>query len=238
MTENVLKTDNSQTKMLKNDKDFVVPGDEIVKSMEYLPGRNCFREGDSLISKRLGLVNINNRVISVIPLSGVYLPKVGDMVIGEVKDVQSNGWIINMHAPYMAFLPLSGIKEFVDTSKTSLSKIFGVGDFLYAKISGASGDSLQVSMQDNMCRKFRSGQIVKIISVKVPRVIGKQGSMINLIKDKTGCRINVGQNGFIWIEGEKEELAKNAIKLVEQESHTDGLTDKISALLENKGGKK
>jgi len=221
-------------KLLKGEKDFVVPGDEIVKSMEYVPGRNCFREGELILSKRTGLVSVNNRVLSVIPLSGIYISRVGDMVIGKVEDIQSNGWLLDIQAPYQAFLPLSGVREFIDTSKTSLSSVFGVGDYIYAKVSTSNGDSLQLSMQDNMCRKFRSGQIIKISPVKVPRLIGKHGSMINLIKDSTGCRINAGQNGLIWIEGEKEDMAKRAIKMVESESHTEGLTDKISALLKGK----
>ncbi|MFH1445238.1 MAG: exosome complex RNA-binding protein Rrp4 [Nanoarchaeota archaeon] len=223
-----------KTDTLKNDKEIVVPGEELVKSMDYVPGKNCFREGDSILSKKLGMVHINNRVISVIPLSGAYLPRTGDMVIGKVEDIQSNGWLIDVRAPYQAFLPLSGVKEFIDTNKTLLSSVFGPGDYIYTKINSASGDSIHLSMQDNMCRKFNNGQIIKIGSVKVPRLIGKQGSMINLIKNKTGCRINAGQNGFIWIEGENEDMAKKAIKMIDKESHISGLTDKISALLEGK----
>ena len=29
-------------KLIKNERDFVTPGDKIVESMEFLPGRNCF----------------------------------------------------------------------------------------------------------------------------------------------------------------------------------------------------
>jgi exosome complex RNA-binding protein Rrp4 len=43
------------TELLKKEREFVIPGDEIVKSMEFLPGRNCFRDGDSIYSKKLGL---------------------------------------------------------------------------------------------------------------------------------------------------------------------------------------
>lgn len=224
--------------LLKNEREFVVPGDEIVKSMEYVPGKNCFRDGEFLLSKKLGLVSINNRVISVIPLSGVYIPRTGDMVIGKIEDIQSNGWVIDITAPYQAFLPLSGVKEFIDTNRTSLSSVYGVGDYIYAKIANANGDHVYLSMQDGMCRKFKSGQIVSIATVKVPRLIGKQGSMINMIKNKTECRINVGQNGLVWLDGENEDMAKKAINTIERESHTDGLTDSVSALLNGKGGKK
>jgi len=219
-------------KVFKKEKDVALPGDAIVDSMDYLPGRNCFREGSVIVSKRIGLVYFKNRVIEVVPLAGMYMPEPEDMVIGVVEDVQRNGWAIDVNSPYEAFLPLSGVREFIDPMKTDLSKIYAVGDVIYGKITMVSpAKSIHISMQDIKTRKFNEGRIVKISSVKVPRLIGKQGSMINLIKDKTGCRISVGQNGLVWLQGEKENLAVKAIKTIEKKSHTDGLTDYIEKLL-------
>jgi exosome complex component RRP4 len=221
---------------IKKERDFVVPGDEIINSMDYLPGRNCLREGNSIYAKRLGIVNVDGRVISVIPLTGVYFPRIGDMVIGEVEDVQSNGWVVNINSAHSAYLPLSGVREFIDTSKTDLSRVYGVGEVIYANINSVvSANSIHLSMQDPRCRKFRSGRIVRMNPSKIPRLIGRQGSMIMMIKDLTGCRINVGQNGIICIEGEKEDLVIKAIEVIEHESQSEGLTDKISMLL---GGSK
>jgi len=75
---------------------------------------------------------------------------------------------------------------------------------------------------------------MKINSQKVPRVIGKQGSMISLVKEKTGCDVTVGQNGFVWVKGtpEGELLAEKAIKMIEAQSHQEGLTDKMQKFLE------
>jgi len=56
--------------------------------------------------------------------------------------------------------------------------------------------------------------------------------MVNMIKDKTGTRINIGQNGLIWIDGGNEELVIKCINLIEKEAHKSGLTDKVSKLLE------
>jgi exosome complex component RRP4 len=224
------------TEFNKKEREFVVPGDEIISSMDYLPGRNCFREGNSIFAKRLGIVYLDGRVISVIPLTGVYQPRVGDMVIGEVEDIQSNGWVVGINSAHTAYLSLSGVREFIDTSKTDLARVYGLGEVIYANImSVVSGNSIHLSMQDPRCRKFRSGRIVEMNPSKIPRLIGKQGSMIMMIKDLTGCRINVGQNGWICIEGEQEDLAIRAIEIIEKESQSEGLTDKISLLL---GGKK
>ncbi len=222
----------------KKEREVVLPGEEIIKSMDYLPGRNCFRDGESIISKRIGVVYYKGRVIEVIPLSGKYMPEVGDMVIGTVEEIQYSGWIVNINSPYKAFLPLAGVRGFIDPAKTDLSKIYKIGDLLYAKVSDVTPlKDVRISMKDPKTRKFENGRVVRISPVKVPRVIGKQGSMINLIKEKTGCRISVGQNGVIWIQGEKEDLAARAIMEIEENSQIPGLTDHIGKLLGENYGK-
>jgi exosome complex component RRP4 len=83
-------------------------------------------------------------------------------------------------------------------------------------------------------RKLIGGRIISVNPYKVPRIIGKMGSMVNLIKDHTKCIITVGQNGLIWINGEpkNELIAVNTIRKIEREAHTSGLTDKIKEYLE------
>lgn len=53
--------------------------------------------------------------------------------------------------------------------------------------------------------------------------------MINMIKDKTKCKIVVGQNGLVWVKGDEdmEQLTREVIHLIEEEAHTSGLTNKI-----------
>lgn len=219
------------SELLKKERDFVVPGEEIVQSMDFLPGRNCFREGDRIIAKKIGLVSVETRVISVVPLNGAYIPRSGDMVVGEVIDIQNNGWVVWVDAPHDAFLPLSGVREYIDTQRSSLSRYYDIGDVIYAKVHGVSGSSIYLSMQDVKARKFRGGRIITINPAKVPRLIGKQGSMINMIKDLTLCRVSVGQNGKIWLEGEKTDMFIQAVQLIEQEAASEGLTDKVAHLL-------
>ena len=50
-----------------------------------------------------------------------------------------------------------------------------------------------------------------------------------MIKDKTKCKIVVGQNGLVWVKGDEdmEQLTREIIHLIEVEAHTSGLTNKI-----------
>ena len=84
------------------------------------------------------------------------------------------------------------------------------------------------------CRKLSTGRVIEVQPTRVPRIIGKQGSMISMIKESTGCNIIVGQNGIIWISGpdsKKERIAENAIRKIEAEAHSSGLTDKMNNFL-------
>ncbi len=217
--------------LLKKDREFVIPGDAIVRSMEWLPGKNTFRDGEWIISKRLGVVSIKARVVSVIPLNFVYIPKIGDMVVGRVDEVQSNGWIVDINSPYEAFLPLSGVRGYIDTTRTDLASIYDVGDLIYTEIVRISRSSVYLSMQSRMARKIKSGRIIRMNPAKIPRLIGRQGSMIAIIKRATGAHIFVGQNGLIWFEGGNEGLLIKAVEMIEREAYTEGLTDRVAQLL-------
>ncbi len=220
-------------KLLKNARDFVVPGDKLVESMEFLPGRNCFRDGNGIYVKKTGIVSIEGRVLSVIPLNGIYMPSMGDMIIGEVTDIQHNGWVIGVKAPYQAYLPLSGVRGYIDPSRTDISKIYEMGDFIYGKINMVSSTmSVHISMYDRICRKFSGGRVISVNPAKVPRIIGKSGSMIDLIKRKTDTRVVVGQNGTVWMEGEKESFVIDVIRMIEEKSHIEGLTNEVEKILE------
>jgi len=67
----------------------------------------------------------------------------------------------------------------------------------------------------------------------VPRVIGKNGSMISMLKRYTNCRIYVGKNGRIWVDGEVDGIRKieKAVRLIERDAHTYGLTKRVLDLL-------
>lgn len=217
--------------LMKNERDIVVPGECIAEGLEYLPSIGTFREANKICSKVLGMVVIKERVITVVPLAGVYTPRVGDKIIGEIADVQLSTWYLDINSPYQASLSAFELEEFVERGE-DISKFYDVGDLLYAKVINVTKQkAIQLSMRDPMCKKLRGGRVVTITPSKVPRLIGREGSMINMIKDATKCYIVIGQNGLVWLKGEKEDLATEAILMVDRESHMEGLTNKISEFL-------
>lgn len=127
--------------------------------------------------------------------------------------------------------------DFID-KKADLTQYYDYGDIVSAQITHVAGSKIiDLSMRGPGLRKLKGGKIIEVSSSKVPRIIGKQGSMIQLIKEKTGCKIIVGQNGRVWISGltpESEMLATEAIYMIEQNSHHEGLTEKVKEFLESR----
>ncbi len=218
-------------------RELVVPGTLLAQG-PFKNGRGTFREGNRIYSTVVGLVEVRGDLIRVIPLEGPYMPEVGDNVLGKIVDVRFSNWAVDIGAPYEASLRVQdATEERIDLMKTDLRKIFDIGDIIYAKIKGYNEINQIDLTTKGMPFKggpLRGGQLVTITPSKVPRLIGKGGSMINLIKKLTNTRIIVGQNGWVWVSGRNDELEKLAIEAilkVDRESHTQGLTDRIKEFL-------
>jgi len=223
-----------ESELFVNERELVIPGQTLAKGLDYLPSSGCFRDNNEVKAKLLGLVRLKDRFVSIVPLAGVYIPKPGDGVIGFVKDMQTSLWVIDINSPYDSIMLLGqAVDEYIDLNKTDISMFYDIGDVIYAKVLSVSkSKSVHLTMNDYRARKLIGGRIMKITPSKVPRLIGREGSMIEMIKDKTKTQIIVGQNGIVWLKGEKEALAVKAVLTIENESHTVGLTDRISELLE------
>lgn len=207
-------------------KDLVIPG-EILAEEDYYSGRGTFKDGDTICSSLMGLVSLRNKKISVIPLKSKYIPKKGDVVIGTVDDVRFSMWGLNINSPYSGILPAS---EVFGREKKQLSRVFTVGDVLFLRVVDVDEvKKAKLGLKGRGMGKFKGGILVDISPTKVPRLIGKKGSMINMIKERTGCKIVVGQNGLVWVRGnrEMEQITKNIVHLIEDEAHTSGLTNRI-----------
>ena len=222
------------TGLVQQERNVVVPGEVLAEGMDYLPGDNTYREQDKIYAKALGLVNVNNRVVKITSLAGPYLPRAGDKIIGKVVDITMSGWRIETGTAYQAMLMVRDATMRFIRKEEDLTKILDIGDYVVVKITNVTSQMLiDLTMKGPGLHKVSGGRLMKINAQKVPRVIGKQGSMITLIKERTGCQITVGQNGRVWLRGtaEGEMKATAAIKMIEEQSHLEGLTDKIGKFL-------
>ena len=222
--------------LLVEKRKIVIPGDILAEGMDYLPGKGAFREGEKVVSSRVGLMNVSGSIVSIIPLGGRYAPKAGDSVIGYVKDMSYSSWFIDIGYAADASLSMKDASSEYIERGASLSDYFAVGEIILTNITNVTKEgNIDLTMKGPGLRKLQGGKVIEITASKVPRVVGKQGSMISMIKELTGCTVFAGQNGRVWIRGPShsaEKLATDAIMLINEKSHTSGLTEKVKGFLE------
>ena len=215
-------------------REIVVPGD-VLSTRGEKGGDNTYERDGKLYAAILGVKYYSQNGISVMPIGGVYMPSTGDTVIGIINDIAASNWMVDISAPYPAPLHVNEVPwkvEFGDTSK-----YLNVGDAVLLKILMVDeSKKIQVTMNDSGLRKLDGGMIVDVPYCKVSRIIGKSGSMIQMLKNMTDCRIFIGQNGRIWIDGDDEnaEVAADAIRYIEENSQKGNLTEKVKALIEER----
>ncbi|MCL5420769.1 MAG: exosome complex RNA-binding protein Rrp4 [Candidatus Parvarchaeota archaeon] len=202
-------------------------------------GRNgTYEESEKTYSKFLGMVQISDRGISVNPLSGNYYPKEGDDIIGEVTEISSKYWVVDINAPFYTRLDIRDVNFRVEDGE--LDRYIDIGDMIYARVFRVyPNNAADVSMRGTRYGKLESKMIIRIDPVKLPRLIGKEGSMINMIKEETKCDIVVGQNGIVWVDGDEKNRAAavSAIKFIDENYVDADLTERVRRLLEDVRGK-
>jgi exosome complex component RRP4 len=214
-----------------SERKLVLPGD--LMETKSKPGRGIFRKDGRVHASVVGHSSDKSGYINVNGIKGRYNPKTGDKIVAVCAETGPSIWRMDIGASFNSTLhhSESGWKvPFGDTAR-----FLSIGDAVWAEIFmvDAAG-SHQISLKKDDCRKLYSGTIVKINPTNVPRVIGKQGSMITTIREKTQTRIQIGQNGYIWIDGKGDDisLAQKAVEMINEEATSKGLTKKIEKLLE------
>jgi exosome complex component RRP4 len=214
---------------------YVIPGD-IITTGPLRPEQNVFQDGDRMISTCIGISEIFENSVKVIPLNGTYMPKSNDLVIGKVIGTSPLSWEFDINSCFVGFLPAQDVfgRDYSPT-KDELKGRLDIGDLVATRVANfdRSRDPL-LTVQDRDLGKIESGQLVEISPSKVPRLIGKRGSMIQTIEMATKAIITIGQNGWIVISCEDSEgllKAVEAVKMVDALAHTPNLTERVKFML-------
>ncbi len=223
---------------MDNKRKYVIPGD-VVTTGPFRPEQNVILEGEKIISTAVGISEIYEDSVRVISLTGKYIPKIDDLVIGKVNSHTSLSWELDINSCYVGFLPAQDVfgRDFSAHADELATKL-KTGDLVAARIANfdRTRDPL-VTISDRDLGAIDSGVLVKISPSKVPRLIGKRGSMIQMIEMATNAAVTIGQNGWVVVSCETPEgllKAKKAIEMVNQKAHVANLTDQIKEMLEIK----
>lgn len=192
--------------------EIILPGQLVANEPRRIPG--CFVEHGKTYASVVSLL----REGRLVPLKGRYLPTPGDYVVGVVVEERFSGYSVELHSPYEG-----------NISSRETQTEFKQGDVLSAKIVEVNEVNEAVLVEP---RAFYGGTVLEVDYVKVPRIIGRGGSMLEMIKQFTGTDLFVGKNGRIYLRGGNIPLASMAVLKIDAEAHTSGLTDRVKEFLE------
>ncbi len=209
----------------------VLPGEEI-PSHGLKPGPGTYRVGGKVFASVLGLLSPRPPVVQVVPLSGRYIPHPDDVVVGIVTDVQTTFWLLDIGAPRWAPLHMTGTPWKIDVGETD--RYLRVGDAVIVRVESLEATGrIGVTMNGERLGKLEGGTIVHISPARVPRVVGRGGSMVDTIGRHTGAKIAVGQNGRVWVDGSPEAIRRvsDVLRLIDEEGQRSGLTERVESYL-------
>lgn len=200
-------------------KMIVVPGDLVTEERKKL-GQHVFIENGKVYSDALGITYPDSEIAYVVPLAGIYIPQRDDLIVGIVERETVKGYMVNINSIYPSYLAADKCRDALQKGSVISAKVDAVNEINEAELFDV--------------RVFYGGEILSVSPSKVPRIIGKNGSMLSVIKDGTGCNLLVGRNGWVWLKGGDVRKLADAIKLIESEAHLDNLTVKVEAFLKGK----
>jgi exosome complex component RRP4 len=220
-----------------NGRVLVLPGDPIEGDVEAREGYIYVDEKGVRRAAIPGFIDKRGDKQVFIPLESIYVPKPGDIVIGIVSGVGVTNWFVDINSPYIAVLNLQDfLGRPFNPAVDEPGKYLSVGDYVKAKVVAFDRTrSPLLTVQGEGLGKIVEGKIVEVSPAKIPRVIGRKGSMLEVLTEGTGCEIYAAVNGRVHVKcpnPDLEAIAVLAIKTIEREAFTSGLTARIRKLIE------
>lgn len=239
-------------------REIVVPGEVLTEDTKnFQPGRGTIynRNRSKIVSLNIGLKQIKKNYINVIPLRGFYTPHPGDKVIALVVNKNPVKYRCDINAKELGVLKSKNTIKRGGNSRSfrgggggrpsygeSNTEKYEIGDILIVKVLSADRiNETELTTVGKYLGTKNNGIVISIDPPKIPRVIGRDGSMIRMLKNLTKCNIFVTQNGRIWIKGDDiihERLLIESVRKIAREAHTEGLTDRMQEFIINEKKKR
>jgi len=205
----------------RQQKKIVIPGDLVTDGRKSI-GQHVFVENGKVYADALGITYPESSTAYVVPLHGKYLPVRDDLIIGIIAGETFNSYIVDINSIYRSFVSKDDVRYELKRGGVISAIIMSVNE-----INEAGLEDIRV---------FYGGEVIEVSPAKVPRIIGKNGSMLKVLMDGSGSNLIVGRNGWVWAKGGNVPLFIEAVELIESESHLSNLTNRIDAFLKEKKG--
>ena len=208
----------------------VTPGMTIGSLSGMRVGSGAISQNDEIIATKLGWVRESNGTVSVDPINSPYLPRSGDLVIAHVAEVRNNLWFMDINGSFQGLLPMSLAPWKVEFG--AARQHMGIGDVALARVQEVDEcHNVVLTMKGIGLRRIKQGSLLTIPVNHIDRIKGKDNSTIERLKNACDCRIIIGQNGKVWVDGNAEGIAwaRKAIQIAQDCGHKNTFEAEISA---------
>ena len=182
---------------MRKARKIMLPGDPLPEG-SLKPRSGYYKTEEGYRSSYFGVLQEGEETMDVVPFSGPYIPRRGDKIIGKVIEIEPSMWVLDINSPYTTLLHVNDVPW--RASSGDLKRVLNVGEYVYAKVMSVNEiKESWITLKDAGLRKLEGGEIVSVPASKVPRIIGREGSMVKMVRDSTFTKIIVGLSFLLGV---------------------------------------
>lgn len=219
-------SDSSDAEMEIEKTGIVTPGEFITDDPIWMRGHGTYGDENATYSAVAGSVQRVNKLISVQPFHGRYIPMIGDHVVGRIIEVGNRRWRVDIGASRDATLQLGAVnlpggilRRKSEDDELQMRDFLKEGDLLNAEVQQTYADgSAGLHTRSLRFGKLRNGVFVKVPASLVIRL----RQQIYQLED--GVEIIMGINGYLWLRksnGQTPAAADVSLNRLEQETKSE-----------------
>jgi len=209
----------------------VTPGMAVGPSTGKRAGSGVVASNDTFIATQLGWLRELNSTVSVDPINAAYMPRSGDLIVGTVAEVRNNLWFMDINGAFQGLLPMSLAPWKVEFG--AARQHMDVGDVVLARVQEVDEcHNVVLTMKGVGLRRLNQGTVERLPVQHIDRIRGENNERLQRLRDACDCRIMVGENGRVWIDGSPNGIrwARKAVHMLASSGHRTDIEDLFTTL--------
>lgn len=157
-----------------------------------------------IIAAISGKVEITEKVVSVRGRFSRYIPEIGDVVVGRIKEIIGNKWVVDINCSQSGVLLLSNVSDPGGSlrrrdrnDELAMRVLFDQGDVIAAEVQRISPDGIPF-LQCRAGEKYgKITSVGRLVSVRASLVKRSKNHFVTFPEYQTS--LVMGANGHIWV---------------------------------------
>jgi len=187
---------------------YVEPGQRLARKEDFLRGHGTQQKDEYYLASTAGFVEKTSKLLSVLPVRCRYIPKVGHIVVGRIKEVADKRWKVDIQSCQYGNLDISAIhlpgsvqRRRTKEDQLQMRDFFVEGDLIAAEVQQVKSDGgFNLHMRNLKYGKLVSGVLVKVQQNLVHHL------KFHMVSLPMGVDLVLGHNGSVFITHSKTEV--------------------------------